>query len=161
MAEGKDKMFYSRQERLEWQCASHKSTAELYAMYNGAKSYVESEDKIRTFHISEETFGCATSLFGFCSRRGKPYKFSISANKISSKLSTTFHHHARGKTLALNYQLSAAIQQMGCGPADIITLCGFLGLPGKSIKYHIKEVEHTLGKMNALLEDMNILHYLS
>ena len=36
---------------------------------------------------------------------------------------------------------------MGCGPADIITLCGFMGLPGKSIRYHIKEVEHTLGKI--------------
>ena len=47
----------------------------------------------------------------------------------------------------MNYQLSAAIQQMGCGPADIITLCGFMGLPGKSIRYHIKEVEHTLGKI--------------
>ena len=39
----------------------------------------------------------------------------------------------------------AAIQQMGCGPADIASLCGFLGLHTKSILYHTKRAEHVLG----------------
>ena len=49
--------------------------------------------------------------------------------------------------MSLNYQLSAAIQQMGCGPVDINTLCGFLGLPCKSIQHHIKQVEHMMGQI--------------
>ena len=144
--EEEEKLFYSRQERLEWKCKAHKSTTELYKMYNGKRA-TETEDGLSTFFLAEETFGCATSLYGFCSRQRKPHKFSIQADEISSDLKKSFHHHAKGKTLALNYQLSAAIQQMGCGPADITTLCGFLGLPSKSIQYHIKEVEHVMGKI--------------
>ena len=29
----------------------------------------------------------------------------------------------------------------------MITLCAFIGLPGKSIKYHLKQAEHTLGEI--------------
>ena len=58
-----------------------------------------------------------------------------------------FHHHARGETLPLNYQLSAAVQSIGCGPADASTLSGFIDLPGKSIEYHLKNAEKVLGKI--------------
>ena len=34
---------------------------------------------------------------------------------------------------------------MGCGPADIMHLCGFLSLPGASIQYHIKRLEEVMG----------------
>ena len=116
-------------------------------MYNGSNSGGGPEKSISRYHIKEETFGIATSLFGVCSRERKPHKFSIMADEISSKISSTFHHHAKGKKLSLNYQLSAAIQQMGCGPADIHTLCGFLGLCGKSIAHHTKQAEHVMGKV--------------
>ena len=58
---------------------------------------------------------------------------------------TNFHHHTRGKLYAANYQLAAAMQQMGCGPADILHLCGFLSLPGGSIIYHIRRTQEILG----------------
>ena len=91
------------------------------------------ERLIQQFNMSEQTMGTATSILGFCSRKRRPYVFRIDADTIKPTLHSSLHHHARGNLYAANYQLAAAIQQIRCGPADIMHLCGFLSLPSGSI----------------------------
>ena len=89
--------------------------------------------------------GTATSILGFCSRKRRPYVFRIDADTIKPTLHSLLHHHARGNLYAANYQLAAAIQQIRCGPADIMHLCGFLSLPSGSMQYHIRRAKEIMG----------------
>ena len=145
--EENEKLFYSKFDRLEWRAKKYKTTKELYHIYNGSKSGSGSNEErlIQRFNMSEQTMGIATSILGFCSRKRRPHVFRIDADTIKSILRSSLHHHARGKLYAANYQLAAAIQQMGCGPADIMHLCGFLSLPSGSIQYHIRRAEEIMG----------------
>ena len=87
-----------------------KITKEMYAMFNGNRCGDGNKrtELISEFHISEQIMGCATSLFGFCSRQRRPHSFRINTDTIQPLLQNTFHHHSRGKMYALNYQLAAA-----------------------------------------------------
>ena len=145
-------IFYSKVDRLQWRSDNSKSTKELYAMYNGSKrgGICTNDRLISRFNVSEQTMGCATSLFGFCGRKRRPHQFRVDADKIRVSIRSSFHHHSKGKMYAMNYQLAAAIQQMGCGPADVSTLCGFLSLPISSVQYHVKRAEQVMGPIQLL-----------
>ena len=145
--EENDRLFFSKLERLEWRSNQSKTVKEMYAMYNGGRTCPSKESIVTRFIVSEETMGCATSLYGFCGRKRRPHKFRIEPDTIQPKISSSFHHHARGKLFTLNYQLAAVIQQMGCGPADLLYLCGYLSLPGASIQYHIRRAEEVMGPL--------------
>ena len=60
-----------------------------------------------------------------------------------------FHASARGKYYSINYKMAAAIQQMGCGSADVATLAGFLELPssGSSVVQQLKTAEQVMGSI--------------
>ena len=56
------------------------------------------------------------------------------------------HGNTKGRLYAINYQLTAAMQQMGVGPSAMETLCAFLELANVSaIGQQIAKAEKVLG----------------
>ena len=150
------KLFRSRTDRLEWRLGKQKKVAELYQIFLGsqASKYGSLENQLcNNFRVGEETYGVATSLFGFCSRARKPHIFRIEADKISAEIRKTFHGNAKGKQYAANYQMAAAMQQMGVGVTDVQTLCGFMDLPtSASCQHHIRQAEAVAGPIQIDLQ---------
>ena len=63
-------LFRSRIDRLEWRLSRHKKVSELYQIFLGheANKNGSTEDQLCSdFRVGEETYGLATSIFGFCS----------------------------------------------------------------------------------------------
>ena len=58
------------------------------------------------------------------------------------------------KLYALNYQLCAAMQQMGNGPTDMGELAGFLDFPcANKVSLHMQQTESILGPIQDQLRD--------
>ena len=56
------------------------------------------------------------------------------------------HGNSKVASYDLNYKFCGAIQAMGCGPSDAITLTAFLDLPtGKRIAINLQAVEKLMG----------------
>ena len=149
-------LFLSRTQRLEWRVAHTKTTGELYQIFCGKENMMDAEARICCdFHVSEETWGIATSLYGQCRRSRKPHSFSIEASELSSgPVKKSLHGNSRTARYSVNYQLCAAIQQMGCGRTDAKTLLGFLDLPSSAkIDAHLAVVEKTLGRIEITVKD--------
>ena len=150
------KFFRSRTDRLEWRLGRQKKVTELYQIFLGKQSseYGGLESHLCCdFRVGEETYGVATSIFGFCARPRKPHVFCIEANKIGPDICKTFHGNARGKHYAANYKMAAAMQQMGVGETDIETLCGFMDLPSSaSCHNHIRQAEAMAGPIQISLQ---------
>ena len=100
------------------------------------------------FSVGGETFGVATSLFGCCARDQKPHVFWVNADPVGINIRKKLHGNARGGKFALNYKLTAAMQQMGNGVSQMETLCGFLDITcSTSLRSYIEKAEKVLGKL--------------
>ena len=74
------------------------------------------------------------------------------AKMISALIHESVHKNAHSKLYAINYQLCAAIQQMGCGSSDAIQLAGFLEMAcGDRVKRTLQQVEEVMGPMQERL----------
>ena len=148
--EERDHFFGSKLERLEWRDENRKSTEQLYGMFWGSRRDTLAEDVIcKGFLVAEETYGFATTLYGVCAKRHHSHVFRVDAEKIGADVRRGFHASARGKCYSINYKMAAAIQQMGCGSADVATLAGFLELPssGSSVVQQLKTAEQVMGSI--------------
>ena len=128
---------------------------------NNTKS---AEDIIcKEFSVAEETYGMATSLYGICSKKQNSHYFRIASPKISERMRISFHGNAKAKTFAINYQLAAAMQQMGCGNTDDATLAGFLDLPAtwSVITSHLQQVEKVMGPLQIRMADESMENALA
>ena len=82
-AEERNIFFRSRTDRLEWRLDKKKTTSELFSRFSGKFNQSSTEDIIcKSFHVSEETYGIATSIFGTCRRKKDPHHFRNEANRI-------------------------------------------------------------------------------
>ena len=64
------------------------------------------------------------------------------------------HGNSRVARYAVNYQLTAAIQQMGCGSVDAVKLAGFLEMGcGDRIDRNIAAIESLMGPMQEKLRE--------
>ena len=147
--EEKKILFGSQMERLEWQLEHAKTTEELYQIFCGKNNDMSIEDSIcKSFAVSEETYGFATSLFGICERKIRSHTFRVDADEVGNRIKKNLNGNAKSKRYVLNYKAVAAMQQMGCGTSDMANLSAFLDLPtnADNINYHIKSVEKVLGK---------------
>ena len=65
------------------------------------------------------------------------------------------HGNAKGERYALNYEVVAAMQQMGYGNSDMGTLSDFLDLPSKNdaVSYYLKHAEQILGAVQLELKE--------
>ena len=141
-----DTLFHSRLDRLEWKLGRKKTTEELYAMFSGGIKESTEERICSYFVIEEETYGLATCIHGRCSKERKPHSFEIAPKMISRRFRATLHKNSKAKLFAINYQLAAAMQQMGCGPSDARVLVGFLEVAhGESIMKMLKNIEGVIG----------------
>ena len=146
--EESESLFGSKVERLEFRCARQKTVDQLYAMWCGGRNEVMEDLICSEVVISEETYGFATSLYCRCKRERKPHSFDVLAKRVNPVNQKAFHGNARVQLYALNYQLAAAIQQMGCGPTDSIKLSGFLEMGcGDKIERNLAKIEKVIGPM--------------
>ena len=85
-AEEKNIFFRSRTDRLEWRLDKKLTASELFSRFSGKFNQFSTDDIIcKSFHVAEETYGIATSIFGSCMRKKHPHHFRIEANQIKSK----------------------------------------------------------------------------
>lgn len=83
--------------------------------------------------VTEETFGIVTTIMGVCGRRRKSHSFQVLAEKVGTKIrDSNMHGYTSGRLYSRNYQLTAAMQQMGVGTSAMETLQSFLELPNQS-----------------------------
>jgi len=132
-----------------------KTTEQLYFAFCG-RSLETIEDKICSeFSISEKSYGIATSLYGKCSHKRNAHVFTINCPQISWRTTSSFHGNSQGKLFSINYQLAAAMQQMGCGNTDAATPAGFLDLPPtwSVLRRHLWSVEKVMGPIQVQLSD--------
>ena len=125
-------------------------------MFCGRNNSQSAEENICSeFSMGEETYGIATSVFGVCARRQNAHVFRVNSPLIAGNIRKDFHGSAKGKTFGLNYQLGAAIQQMGCGSTDVATLVAFLDLPTSwsTISSHMKQCESVMGPVQIAMAD--------
>ena len=152
----KDDQLMSRGQELQRKLNHHKSTAELYQMFCGSQSK-KIEDKICCgYHVSESTFGVATTLHGRCLRHRKPHAWEVPALEIKGgkdSVKSMMHGNSKTAVFCINHQLCAAMQVMGCGGTDAKTLTGFLDLPSSAkIDQHLAIVEKTLGPIEVAMQ---------
>ena len=154
--EERRQLFHLRTQRLEWRLEQMRPTSELYQMFTGGRQEKTIEDQICcNFHVSEETWGVATALYGRCKRERKPHCFSVDAVQISKgPVKDALHPNSRTAKYSINHQLCAAIQQMGCGATGVKMLTGFLDLPSSGkIDKHVAVVEKTLGSVQERMRE--------
>ena len=103
------KIFFSGVEPTVWSgdWIKKMTTSELFSRFSGKFNQTSTEDIIcKSFHVSEETYGIATSIFGTCRRKKDPHHFRIEANRINSKkVKESLHKNAKTPLFDLNYQL--------------------------------------------------------
>ena len=154
--EEKTLLFQSRTDRLEWRVSRHKKIQALYQEFLGRDTQQGAsleEQLCNNFRVGKETYGFATSIFGCSARPHNPHTFRIEADTVGAAQLKKLHGNARGKRYALNYQMAAAMQQMGVGMTAMQTLCGFLDLPtSASCHHHIKQAEAVGGPVQIALQ---------
>ena len=156
--EERNTLFHSRLDRLNWKLEKHKTTSELFEMFNGGQVTTVEDRICSSIVVSEETYGIATALYGTCKRERKPHSFHVEPRMVSSSIREKIHKNNYAQKYAVNFQLCAAIQQMGCGPSDTIQLAGFLELStGEKIKRTLKQVEEVLGPIQETLKSQSEL----
>ena len=107
------------------------------------------------FHVSEETWGVATTLYSCCKRARKPHCFSVDAVEIAKRpVKDGLHPNSKTARYSINHQLCVAIQQMGCNASNVKTRTGFLDLPSSGkIDKHIAVVEKSLGSVQEKMRE--------
>ena len=79
--------------------------------------------------------------------------FRVEAELVSPKLRAHFHKSSKGKLYAVNYQMTAAMQQMGLGGSAMDTLAGFFDFPCSGlVQKHLTKVESVLGPVQKNLQ---------
>ena len=147
-------VFENRLQQVEWKLSKRKTTAELFEMFNGEQTNQVIDRICCDFIVCEETFGFATTVYGTCRREKRPHTFQIMPKMVGSSIRKNLHKNMKSQQYAINYQLCAAIQQMGCGPSDAIMLAGFLDMSsGDKIKRALQQVEKVLGPVEEKLKE--------
>ena len=137
---------------MEWRNNQRGNTRDFYLMFCGGRVKTMSEDLVSDFVVAKETYGVATALYGTCKRHRKPHTFQLVPKLVKKEIRDTLHGNAKTKLYAVDYQLTAAIQVMGCGSLDAIKLAGFLELPcGQKIEKHLRRIEEVMGPIQERL----------
>ena len=78
----------------------------------------------------------------------------MDAEPVGIEVRRNLHGNSKAGKYAINYKLTAAMQQMGNGVLQMEIICGFRDLPcSTSIRSHIERAEEVLGKVE--IEMMN------
>ena len=103
----------------------------------------------------EETIGLATKIVGICTRKRQPHTFTLPDKKIANAdIKSSLHGNAKVAQYAINYQLMAAIQAIGCGPTDAMSLVSFMDLPsGSKMQSMLAKVEKVMGEVQLSKKD--------
>ena len=147
-------VFESRLQQVEWRISKRKTAADLYKIFLDNQQEQVIDRICCDFVVCEETFGFATTVYGTCKRERHAHTFQIVPQMVGSSIRKNLHKNMKSQQFAINYQLCAAIQQMGCGPSDAIMLSGFLDISsGDKIKRALQQVEKILGPVEEKLKE--------
>ena len=100
--------------------------------------------------------GLATNLTCLCLHEKTLHHFALGETKIKDCVAKRYLHvNAKVFMYAINYQLVDAIQAIGNGPHDSISLLGFLDIPStNNISRKMRFIERKLGKLQDFCDEI-------